>query len=190
MCLSLLVSACVLLRHLGQADSDQTDSLINATVEWFLFSLHFKLDSKSAKYSKQVMHRAIHSSSRAAPSTPQSFLRHRHTAGSITNDGTMLPSLAIPICTPVGLLFSRRSPQSTGKASSGGKRDDALPHSMSSQMWNKPMHNAGAFCRQSYNHRMLWIGRDLKDHLFPIPLSWAGTSSFRSGCSELSPAWP
>ena len=34
------------------------------------------------------------------------------------------------------------------------------------------------------NHRMVWIGRDLKDHLFPTPLPWAGTPSTRPGCSK------
>jgi len=37
---------------------------------------------------------------------------------------------------------------------------------------------------------MVWVGRDLKDHLVPIPLPWAGTSSTRPGCSQLHPAWP
>ena len=37
---------------------------------------------------------------------------------------------------------------------------------------------------------MVWVGRDLKDHLVPAPLLWAGTSSTRPGCSELHPAWP
>jgi len=27
------------------------------------------------------------------------------------------------------------------------------------------------------NHRMVWVGRDLKGHLVPLPLSWAGTPS-------------
>ena len=43
---------------------------------------------------------------------------------------------------------------------------------------------------ESQNHRMVWVGRDLKDHLFPTPLPWAGTSSTRPGCSELHPTWP
>jgi len=30
---------------------------------------------------------------------------------------------------------------------------------------------------------MVWVGRDLKDHLIPTPLAWAGTSSTRPGCS-------
>jgi len=32
---------------------------------------------------------------------------------------------------------------------------------------------------------MVRSGRDLKDHLVPTPLPWAGTSSTRSGCSKL-----
>jgi len=37
---------------------------------------------------------------------------------------------------------------------------------------------------------MVWVGRDLKDHLVPTPPPWAGTPSTRPGCSELHPAWP
>ena len=37
---------------------------------------------------------------------------------------------------------------------------------------------------------MVRVGRDLKDHLVPTCLSWAGTSSTRPGCSELHPTWP
>jgi len=37
---------------------------------------------------------------------------------------------------------------------------------------------------------MLWVGRDLKDHLVPTPMPWAGTPSTRPGCSELHPTWP
>ena len=35
---------------------------------------------------------------------------------------------------------------------------------------------------ESWNHRMVWVGRDLKDHLVPTPLPWAGTSSTSPGC--------
>ena len=34
------------------------------------------------------------------------------------------------------------------------------------------------------NHRIVRVGRDLKDHLVLTPLSWSGTSSARTGCSE------
>jgi len=34
------------------------------------------------------------------------------------------------------------------------------------------------------------VGRDLKDHLVPMALPWAGTSSTRPGCSKPNPAWP
>ena len=40
---------------------------------------------------------------------------------------------------------------------------------------------------ESQNHSMVRVGRDLKDHLLPTPLPWAGTSSTRPGCSELHP---
>jgi len=40
------------------------------------------------------------------------------------------------------------------------------------------------------NHIMVWVGRDLKDHLLPAPLPWAGTPCTRPGCSELHPTWP
>ena len=36
--------------------------------------------------------------------------------------------------------------------------------------------------RYSQNHKMVWVGRDLIDHL-PTPLPWAGTPSTRPGCS-------
>jgi len=37
---------------------------------------------------------------------------------------------------------------------------------------------------------MVRVGRDLKDHLVPTPLTWAGTPSTRSGFSKPHPAWP
>ena len=37
---------------------------------------------------------------------------------------------------------------------------------------------------------MVWVGRDLKDHLVPTPLPWAGTLSAKSGCSKPHPTWP
>ena len=37
---------------------------------------------------------------------------------------------------------------------------------------------------------MVWVGRDLKGHLVPIPLPWAGTPSTRPGCSKPHPASP
>jgi len=37
---------------------------------------------------------------------------------------------------------------------------------------------------------MVWVGRDLKDHLVLTPLPWAGTSSTRPGCSELHSTGP
>jgi len=43
---------------------------------------------------------------------------------------------------------------------------------------------------ESQNHRTLWVGRNLKGHLIPIPLPWAGTPSNRPGCSKSYPAWP
>jgi len=43
---------------------------------------------------------------------------------------------------------------------------------------------------ESWNHRIVWVGRDLKDHLVPTPLPWAGTAYTRPGCSKPYPAWP
>lgn len=40
------------------------------------------------------------------------------------------------------------------------------------------------------NHRMSWVGRDIKYDLVPTPLLLAGTSFARSGCSELHLTWP
>jgi len=37
---------------------------------------------------------------------------------------------------------------------------------------------------------MVWVGRDLTDHVVPTPLPWAGTPSARPGCSKLHPTWP
>jgi len=37
---------------------------------------------------------------------------------------------------------------------------------------------------------MVWIGRDLKDHLVATPLPSSGTPSTRPGCSKLHPTWP
>lgn len=35
----------------------------------------------------------------------------------------------------------------------------------------------------SWNHRMAWVGRNLKDHLVSTPLRWTRTPFTRSGCS-------
>jgi len=43
---------------------------------------------------------------------------------------------------------------------------------------------------ESYNHTTIWVGRDLKYHCVPTPLSWAGTSSTRRGCSKPRATWP
>jgi len=37
---------------------------------------------------------------------------------------------------------------------------------------------------------MVWVGKDLTDHLVPTTLPWAETPSTRPGCSELHPTWP
>jgi len=34
---------------------------------------------------------------------------------------------------------------------------------------------------------MVWVGRDLIDHLVPVPLPGAGTPSTRPGCSKPHP---
>lgn len=34
---------------------------------------------------------------------------------------------------------------------------------------------------------MVWIGRDLKDHIIPPPLPWEGTPYTRPGCSKPPP---
>jgi len=34
---------------------------------------------------------------------------------------------------------------------------------------------------------MVWIGRDLKNHLVPTPLPWSGIPSARPGCSKPHP---
>jgi len=43
---------------------------------------------------------------------------------------------------------------------------------------------------ESWNCRMARVERDLKDHLVPTLLPWAGTSSTRPGCSQLHSTWP
>jgi len=37
---------------------------------------------------------------------------------------------------------------------------------------------------------MVWLGRDLIDHLVPAPLPWAGTPCVRPGCSKPHPKPP
>lgn len=37
---------------------------------------------------------------------------------------------------------------------------------------------------------MVWVGKGLKDHLFPVLLPWAEKTSARAGYSELHPAQP
>jgi len=46
-----------------------------------------------------------------------------------------------------------------------------------------------SYTRKPY-HRMVWVGRDLKDHLVPSPLPWTGTPFTRPGCSKPCPTWP
>jgi len=43
---------------------------------------------------------------------------------------------------------------------------------------------------EAQNHRMVWVGHDLIDHLIPTPLPRAGTPSTSPGCSEPRPTWP
>jgi len=45
-------------------------------------------------------------------------------------------------------------------------------------------------CSLSQNHRMVWVGRDLTDHLVPTSLPWAGTPSTGPDCSKPCPTWP
>jgi len=44
--------------------------------------------------------------------------------------------------------------------------------------------------KESQNHRMVWVGRDLKDHLVPTPLPWAETPSTKPRCSKPHPTSP
>jgi len=37
---------------------------------------------------------------------------------------------------------------------------------------------------------MIWVGRDLIDHLVPAHLPWAGTPSNRPASSKPHPTWP
>jgi len=37
---------------------------------------------------------------------------------------------------------------------------------------------------------MVWVGRDLKEHLVQTPLPWAGTPSTTPCCPKPHPAWP
>lgn len=49
-----------------------------------------------------------------------------------------------------------------------------------------PQKNSG---RVLWNHRMVRVGRGLKDQLIATPLLWAGTTSITPGYSEPHPAW-
>lgn len=49
---------------------------------------------------------------------------------------------------------------------------------------------AAATCRAPLNHRMNWVGRDLRYHLVPTTLPFSGTPPTRSGCPGPHPAWP
>lgn len=40
------------------------------------------------------------------------------------------------------------------------------------------------------NHRMPWVGRDLRDQLVPTPPPWAGTRSTKPACSKPHSTWP
>lgn len=42
---------------------------------------------------------------------------------------------------------------------------------------------------QSYNHRIVWVERDLEDHLDPTTLQWAGARSTTPGSSKPHPIW-
>ena len=43
---------------------------------------------------------------------------------------------------------------------------------------------------ETWNHRMVWIEKDPKDHLVSTHLTRAGSSTSRPGCPEPHPAWP
>jgi len=47
---------------------------------------------------------------------------------------------------------------------------------------------------ESWNHRIAWVGRGLKDHEAPTPLQQAGLLTFmfntRPGCPGPHPTWP
>lgn len=63
---------------------------------------------------------------------------------------------------PDSLLFHRQSSHSSPRLSSG---------------------------KTSWNHRIVWVGKDLKHHPVPNPLPWTGIPSTRQGCSEFHPTW-
>ena len=46
------------------------------------------------------------------------------------------------------------------------------------------------FYIETYNDRMVWVGRHLRDRPVPTPLPWAGTPSTRPGFSKTKPTWP
>lgn len=42
----------------------------------------------------------------------------------------------------------------------------------------------------SWNHSIVWAGKQLRENSLPSPLLWAGTPYTRPGCSKSSPTWP
>lgn len=43
---------------------------------------------------------------------------------------------------------------------------------------------------ETQKRKVVSVGKDLKDHLVPMPLPWVGTPSTRSGCQQPHPTWP
>lgn len=43
---------------------------------------------------------------------------------------------------------------------------------------------------QSQDHRLIWVRKDLKDHLVPTNLQWTETPSSTPGCTNPHPVWP
>ena len=61
--------------------------------------------------------------------------------------------------------------------------------SNSPMVWTLSWQTGGHLDMRLQNHRMVWTGRQLVDHLLPTPLPWEGTPSTRPGCSKPHPTW-
>lgn len=51
------------------------------------------------------------------------------------------------------------------------------------EIWKSYLRLVESQNHKSQSHRMAWAGNDLKDHLVPAPLLWAGLSATGSDCS-------
>ena len=121
--------------------------------------------------------------------SPANLLRVHSAPSSMSSMKILLKSIG-PSTTPGGHHSSLISIQTL----SHGSGLDPAAISLSIEQSTHQIHVFPIWREGSYNHRMTWVGRDLKDREAPTPLLQAGppnsVSNTRPGCPGLCPNWP